>query len=154
MNYWYDRAISFLVTGTEYEFMKCNKTILEDNSDDLNTTFTKLSQTVVESKNVRVSTGKDGIVTRSWGIYVLNRKFDNGLLASRVSHLISSGIPRQYKEMERADLVKYVSLKEVKSRQPSRLNLNINILTLFSVYAVGISMSILCLSMESFSIFF
>jgi len=148
---WDDRNLSILFNGTEYELMKCNKTILVDRSQELKTTFAQLSQEIesdTSRSDVRLSKGTEGILKQSWGIYVSKKKWDNGLLAGRMSHLIGSGIPNQFKEMERAGLVKYLGIQDVKSRLPSALNLNTNILTLFAVYAAGISLSLIWLSIE------
>jgi len=148
---WVERDLSLLFNGTDSEFLKCNKTILVDRSQELKITFAKLSHVVESDKsrsNVRLNKGNDGILTQIWGIYVSRQKWDNGLLAKRMSHLIASGIPNEFKEMEIFGLVKLQGLKEVKTRQPSRLNLNTNILTLFAVYAVGSSASIIWLSLE------
>jgi len=150
---WFERDLSILYNGTEPEFMKCNKSILVDNSQELKIVFAKLSEFVQSNNkagttNVRLNFAKEGILTQSWGIYLTNQKCDNGLLAKRMGYLMSSGIPNQFRKMEEVGLVKWLGKKELKSRLPHPLNLNTNILTLFAVYALGISLSIIWLSIE------
>jgi len=153
MTPWIERDLSILFNGTDYEFLKCNKTLLVDNNHDLLTRFMKLNEIIYSKKlesYLRIGMGTEGILKQNWGIYVTHWKWDNGLLAMRMSHLIGSGIPNQFKEMERIGLVKSLGLQDVKSRVPSPLNLNTNILTLFVIFTLGISVSICWLSIECF----
>jgi len=151
MNSWFERDFSILVNGTEYEFLKCNKTILVDTGPELTRTLVDLND-LIHSKgseyNLRLNMGTDGILKKSWGIYISEKKWDNGLLARRMSRLLSSGIYNQLKDFESNTWLKYLALKYGKSLEPSCLNLNTNILTLFAIYGTGIGMAVIWLIIE------
>jgi len=153
MTTWYERDLSIALNGTEYEFMKCNKTILVDTTMELKRTFANLSRIVHSNKgaNYRLYMGNERILKQYSAIAFSGKKWDNGLLNGRFGRLLSSGIYHKFKEMESESIMRYYYLKDSKSYQPNPLNLNTNIVTLFVIYGACIMISILRLVMEFIS---
>jgi len=58
-----------------------------------------------------------------------------------MGNLLGPGIPNQLKEMEQVDFLNYLGLQDLISIQRSSLNPNTNILTLFTIRFVGISVN-------------
>jgi len=155
MDTWTEREVSSLINGTEYEFLKCNKTILVDTEQELAIRFAKL-KTLVQldtfgrsnNTNVTLSTGKESLLTVAFTISVGGFKWDKGLLAQRMSMVLSSGIYDQLKNMERTVMQRYYGRLESRSNEPSALNLNSNILTLFAVYSSCILLAVVWFTIE------
>jgi len=153
---WFERGMSIVLNGTEYEFLKCNKTILVDTSQELEAAFVKIKKLVQTNPlgaNLALHIGQDRILKKRWLIDIPASRWDNGLLARRMSGLLSSGIYNQFKQMKRVGVVRYHGRirQEKISKQPIPLNLDTNILTLFVIYGICIQLSILWLGWECFS---
>jgi len=154
MDTWKEREVTLFVNGTEYEFLKCNKTILVDTKEELNNKYVQLIQRAKlssfgrDNKDVALNIGKDTIVTASVGIPVSDTKWDRGIIPNRMSRILSSGIYHQLKKMERSVVFRLNARLDANSCQPSSLNLNSNILTLFAIYCCFLGFSLLWLTIE------
>jgi len=148
---WLDREVSISVNGSEYEFLKCNKTILVDSVQELEVLLSDLEtqqRRSDEGAELILNIGKEQILGEELFLKLFGARWDIGILARRMKSLMSSGIFNQFKEMERVSTVRARGRKYAKSNEPSEMNLNTNILSLFAIYCVCLLASLLCLIVE------
>jgi len=94
--------------------------------------------------------GKDEILPTHWATKMQSVEWTRGLLFSRMSAIFSSGIYHQFRKMERLGVINYMGWKDIKSKDPSPLHLNSNILTLFAIYFICIAICLGCMIIELF----
>jgi len=71
-----------------------------------------------------------------------------GLLRRRTASVLSSGIYHQLRKLEHLSVRRYHGLKSARETNPSPLNLNSNILTLFIIYFACIVIAVFSLNLE------
>jgi len=150
---WWERGKSILEHGIEYEFLKCNKTIWVDSSDELRGIYFRLSGQVQSNITVSLTRPKDGILSQPWFIENPGQLWDNGLLVRRLKALSSSGILNKMKEMELWNMLSYHVSRNARSKQPRPMNMDSNILTLFVIYLIGIAMTVMLFITEKSIVF-
>jgi hypothetical protein len=98
--------------------------------------------------NIIFNLGNDKLFDTQSIIVIEPLRWDNGLIIRRMNSLITSGIYHQFKKMEGLRFKNYHERKDAINTEPSALNLNSNILTMFAIFAVCIGASAFWLSIE------
>jgi len=157
---WAEQFWSILINGTDYEFLKCNKTILVDTAEVLEKKFIEMNELINSaqySRNMTLHLANDNQFKEEWGLQMYpHQRFIMKLLLRKTSSFLSSGIYNQFAEMKKVSVKRFQgqTKERLANPDPSPLNLNTNILTVFAIYFACIGIPVVCINIELIYFYF
>jgi hypothetical protein len=139
---WEERQRIIILNGTQAEFLKCNRTLFVDTLENLRERVCEFNPHLPSSAH-SLYIGKEfiGEERRIW--YSPDLQWDKGLLSTRMSSILHSGIYKKWRDLRDFKYTQYYQRVEGFKSPPAPLGLGSNISSLFLLFVALLS---LCLT--------
>jgi hypothetical protein len=139
---WEERQKIIILNGTQAEFLKCNRTLFMDTLENLRERTYEFNSNLPSSAH-SLYIGKEfiGEERRIW--YTPDLQWDKGLLSTRMSSILHSGIYKRWRDLRDFKYTEYYKKVAGFKSPPAPLGLSSNISSLFLLL---IALLFLCLT--------